>query len=142
LRFVARRFGTPGINLFSSALVAIDAKTGAYKWHFQSVHHGQWDMDNTHNPTLADVTINGQLKKVIYYGASRQDVRARSHQRPAGLLSKRGRSPRTRDSLLADAPYPAAPRKPGFRTAWLTRIWLSIGSSAPRGPNYNGYQAS
>ena len=59
----------PGTNLFSSSLVAIDAKTGLYKWHFQSVHHGIWDMDNTHPPVLADVTINGQLRKAVYYGS-------------------------------------------------------------------------
>jgi len=58
----------PGTNLFGNSLVALDATTGAYKWHFQSNLHGQWDMDNTHNPTQADVTINGQPRKVIYYG--------------------------------------------------------------------------
>ena len=38
--------GRPGDNLFGSSVVAIDYKTGAYKWHFQSVKHDIWDMDN------------------------------------------------------------------------------------------------
>ena len=36
----------PGINLFASSVVALDLKTGAYKWHFQMVHHDHWDMEN------------------------------------------------------------------------------------------------
>jgi quinohemoprotein ethanol dehydrogenase len=35
----------PGKNLFTSSIVAIDAKTGKYKWHFQMVHHDIWDYD-------------------------------------------------------------------------------------------------
>lgn len=35
----------PGENLFTSSIVAIDAKTGKYKWHFQLVHHDIWDYD-------------------------------------------------------------------------------------------------
>jgi len=41
-----------GLNLFSSALVAIGLKTGEYRWHFQSIHHGIWDMDNVMAPVL------------------------------------------------------------------------------------------
>ncbi len=35
-----------GQNLFANSLVALDLKTGEYKWHFQSIHHDIWDMDN------------------------------------------------------------------------------------------------
>jgi quinohemoprotein ethanol dehydrogenase len=35
----------PGKNLFTSSIVAIDAHTGAYRWHFQLVHHDIWDYD-------------------------------------------------------------------------------------------------
>ena len=34
-----------GDNLFTSSIVAIDAKTGKYRWHFQEVHHDIWDYD-------------------------------------------------------------------------------------------------
>lgn len=33
----------PGDNLFSSTMVAVDAKTGEYKWHYQSIRHDVWD---------------------------------------------------------------------------------------------------
>lgn len=48
----------PGENLFGDSVVALDLKTGAYKWHFQSIRHDIWDMDNVHPPLLADVRID------------------------------------------------------------------------------------
>jgi quinoprotein glucose dehydrogenase len=35
----------PGANLFSNSIVALNAKTGKYLWHFQAVHHDIWDVD-------------------------------------------------------------------------------------------------
>jgi quinohemoprotein ethanol dehydrogenase len=35
----------PGDNLFTASILAIDAHTGKYKWHFQEVHHDIWDYD-------------------------------------------------------------------------------------------------
>ena len=39
-----------GTNLFANSLVALDAKTGKRRWHFQSVHHDIWDCDNVMAP--------------------------------------------------------------------------------------------
>lgn len=44
-----------GDNLFGSSLVAADANTGKYLWHFQAVHHDIWDADLTGAPALIDV---------------------------------------------------------------------------------------
>jgi len=55
----------PGDNLFSESLVAVDLQTGARKWHFQLVHHGVWDMDIPCAPILADVMIDGRLRKIV-----------------------------------------------------------------------------
>ena len=55
----------PGDNLFSESLVAVDLQTGARKWHFQLVHHGMWDMDIPCAPILADVMIEGRLRKIV-----------------------------------------------------------------------------
>src|SRR5438105_6874154 len=59
----------PGLNLFSSSIVAMDLKTGEYKWHFQSVHHNIWDMDNVMAPVLVDISVNGATRKAVYYGS-------------------------------------------------------------------------
>ena len=49
-----------GANLFSTSLVAADAKTGRYLWHFQVVHHDIWDFDLASPPTLFDVVKDGR----------------------------------------------------------------------------------
>jgi quinoprotein glucose dehydrogenase len=55
------RVGTdrPGNNLFSSSIVAVDANTGKYLWHFQLVHHDVWDYDTQSAPLLVDLQRNG-----------------------------------------------------------------------------------
>jgi quinoprotein glucose dehydrogenase len=54
----------PGDTLFGESLVAVDVKTGKRKWHYQTVHHGIWDMDLPCAPVLADVMIDGRLRKI------------------------------------------------------------------------------
>jgi len=55
------RVGTdrPGDNLFSSSVVAVDANTGKYLWHFQLVHHDIWDYDTQSGPLVVDLIRNG-----------------------------------------------------------------------------------
>ena len=50
----------PGDNLFGNSIVAVDATTGAYKWHFQTIHHDLWDWDLPAPPVLVDVTVDGK----------------------------------------------------------------------------------
>ena len=49
-----------GDNLFGSSLVAADANTGKYLWHFQVVHHDIWDADIANPPLLLDVKQRGR----------------------------------------------------------------------------------
>ena len=55
----------PGQNLYSNALVCLDAKTGKRVWHFQMVHHDLWDYDNVGAPVLGDITVNGRRIKAV-----------------------------------------------------------------------------
>jgi quinoprotein glucose dehydrogenase len=50
----------PGNNLYSVSVVALDAATGAYKWHFQTTHHDLFDADLAAAPALVDVVQNGR----------------------------------------------------------------------------------
>ena len=52
-----------GNNLFATSMVAIDARTGKYRWHFQQVHHDLWDYDGPSPVILFDVMINGRVRK-------------------------------------------------------------------------------
>lgn len=49
-----------GANLFSTAVVALDARTGKRLWHFQVVHHDIWDFDTESPPTLMEVKRGGK----------------------------------------------------------------------------------
>jgi quinoprotein glucose dehydrogenase len=51
-----------GKNLYGNSILALDANTGKYLWHFQTVHHDLWDYDLTAAPQL--ITVNHDGKKV------------------------------------------------------------------------------
>jgi quinoprotein glucose dehydrogenase len=55
----------PGDNLFAESLVAVDLESGQRKWHFQFVHHPIWDHDMSSAPLLADVRIDGRMRKIV-----------------------------------------------------------------------------
>jgi quinoprotein glucose dehydrogenase len=49
-----------GANLYGNSVVAVDVQSGAYKWHFQTIHHDLWDADPPAPPGLFDVVRNGR----------------------------------------------------------------------------------
>ena len=53
----------PGDNLFSASIVAVDAHSGEYRWHFQQVHHDLWDYDAPNPVVLFDIEIDGVMRK-------------------------------------------------------------------------------
>jgi alcohol dehydrogenase (cytochrome c) len=56
----------PGKNLYTDSIVGLDPSTGKVKWYFQETPNDPWDYDAVNTPTLADVTIDGQPRKVFY----------------------------------------------------------------------------
>ncbi|MBC7461230.1 MAG: PQQ-binding-like beta-propeller repeat protein [Thermoleophilia bacterium] len=54
-----------GDNLFAASFVALDAKTGAYKWHYQTTHHDIWDYDQPSPTLLYDAKIDGKTVPVV-----------------------------------------------------------------------------
>jgi glucose dehydrogenase len=54
-----------GDNLFLSSILALDPDTGAYKWHYQENPAEMWDYTATQQITLADLTIDGKVRKVL-----------------------------------------------------------------------------
>ena len=54
-----------GDNLFASSIVAVNADTGQYAWHYQTTPGDSWDYDSTQTLTLADLKINGAPRKVV-----------------------------------------------------------------------------
>ena len=58
----------PGSNLYSASVVALDAATGKYRWHFQTAHHDIYDGDLNAAPMFAEVNRNGQRIPSIVQG--------------------------------------------------------------------------
>lgn len=54
-----------GDNLYSDSLIALDARTGKRVWHFQTVHHDIWDVDNNSAPQLTTVRHDGRSVDVV-----------------------------------------------------------------------------
>jgi quinohemoprotein ethanol dehydrogenase len=54
-----------GDNLFSSSILALDAKTGKYRWHFQEVHHDIWDYDAPSPVVLFNVSVDGHTRHAL-----------------------------------------------------------------------------
>jgi len=59
------RSESKGDNWFLSSIVAINADTGDYVWHFQATPGEEWDYDAVQQLILADLTIDGASRKVI-----------------------------------------------------------------------------
>jgi glucose dehydrogenase len=54
-----------GENLFGDCVLALDARTGKRLWHFQTVHHDIWDLDNDSAPQLTTIRRNGRTIDVV-----------------------------------------------------------------------------
>jgi glucose dehydrogenase len=54
-----------GANLFGDCLVALNARTGKRLWHFQTVHHDIWDLDNNSAPQLTTIRHDGRTIDVV-----------------------------------------------------------------------------
>ncbi len=54
-----------GDNLFLSSIVAVNAETGEYNWHYQTVDKDSWDFNATMNIVLADLTVRGADRETV-----------------------------------------------------------------------------
>jgi len=54
-----------GDNLFAVSIVALDGRTGGYKWHYQVSPGDTWDYDATMDIELAEISVRGKRRKVL-----------------------------------------------------------------------------
>ncbi|MFM5950860.1 MAG: PQQ-dependent dehydrogenase, methanol/ethanol family [Novosphingobium sp.] len=59
--------GRDGDSLYTSSIVAVNADTGEYAWHFQETPEDRWDFDSNAQITIADLDINGQKRHVALH---------------------------------------------------------------------------
>jgi alcohol dehydrogenase (cytochrome c) len=55
----------PGDNLYTCSVLALDAKTGKIKWHYQFSPNNPFDYDAVAEMVLADIKIDGKPTKVL-----------------------------------------------------------------------------
>jgi quinohemoprotein ethanol dehydrogenase len=63
----ARRSPGNGDNLYTSSIVALDANTGKYIWHFQETRRDSWDYKATPNIVMATLKLDGKPTKVLLH---------------------------------------------------------------------------
>lgn len=122
----------PGQNLFANSIVALDLKTGEYKWHFQSIHHDIWDMDNVMAPVLADVRIHGRERKVVVYGSKSGMyfiLDRRDGSAPLGI----DEVPVKQDARQASWPTQPMPRQGAWTETCI--VDQPLGTAVPGDPN-------
>ena len=97
-----------GDNLFSASIVAIDAKTGTYKWHFQQVHHDIWDYDGPSPVVLFDLEVNGVLRNGLAQPSKTGWVYVldRTNGQPLIGIDERPVPQEPRQATAATQPYP------------------------------------
>ena len=62
---VARGEAKSATNLFLASIVAVNADTGEYAWHYQEVPGDMWDYDADESIVLADLPVGGKMRKVL-----------------------------------------------------------------------------
>ena len=97
-----------GDNLYANSIVAIEAKTGKYRWHFQQVHHDIWDYDSPNPVILFDAPFFGQLRKALVQVGKTgwAYILDRETGRPILPIEERPVPQEPRQKTAATQPYP------------------------------------
>jgi len=135
----------PGDNLFAVSMLAVDAKTGQYKWHFQEVHHDIWDYDAPSPTVLFNVTKDGQPRKAIAQAGKTGWVYIldRTNGKPLVGIDEKPVPQEPAQATAATQPYPVgdalipqcAEPVPNFLSACIFEPFTNIPKVFAPGPN-------
>jgi quinohemoprotein ethanol dehydrogenase len=98
----------PGANLFTVSIVALDAHTGKYRWHFQQIHHDIWDYDSPNPTVLFDTTLKGRKVKGLVEVSKTgwAYILDRATGKPLIGIDERAVPQEPRQATAATQPYP------------------------------------
>jgi lanthanide-dependent methanol dehydrogenase len=57
----------PGDNLWAATIWAREPATGRARWAYQMTPHDMWDYDGTNENILADLVVDGRMRKVLVH---------------------------------------------------------------------------
>jgi alcohol dehydrogenase (cytochrome c) len=101
--------GRAGDNLYLCSVVALDARTGKLKWHYQVIRHDVWEADIAISPVLYDTQVDGRPRKGI--AAMRADgylfMLDRETGKPLMKVEDRPVPQDSRQKSAATQPFPA-----------------------------------
>jgi glucose dehydrogenase len=58
----------PGKSLWSDSMIALDVRTGALRWYYQTVHHDEWDYDVSNPPVTFRGLVGGKRVPILAFG--------------------------------------------------------------------------
>jgi quinoprotein glucose dehydrogenase len=103
----------PGADLYGDSVVALDARTGEPKWHFQTVHHDVWDYDLAAPPVLVTLERDGHPVDAVVQATKSGFVFVLDRETGAPLFPVEERPVPASDlpgeQLSPTQPIPAAP---------------------------------
>lgn len=119
----------PGKNLYGNSLLALDAATGKYRWHYQTIHHDLWDYDLPAPPNLLTIQKDGKRVDVVAQVAKTGFIFLlnRDTGEPIFPIEQRAVPPSNIKSERAwpTQPFPTLPKpfvRQGFYEEYLTDI--------------------
>lgn len=138
-----KKRGEFGDGLFTCSIVALDLDTGKYVWHYQESPSDASDLDSDMDVILADLKIDGQVRKVImhapkngfFYVLDRRNGKFISannftEQTWAAAIDPNGRPILAREGASTDKPFDAVPGPYGAHN------WQSMSFSPATGFAY------
>jgi len=105
---------------FSASILALRADTGQVAWVFQTVHHDIWDYDVPAQPSLVDLTINGEIVPALVAPTKQGEVFVLNRETGEPVLPVR-EDPVPQGAVQGDHTAPTQPRSAiSFRPKPLT----------------------
>jgi len=97
-----------GDNLYTVSIVAVELKTGRYRWHFQQVHHDIWDYDSPNPIVLFDAEIDGRTRRGLVQVSKTgwAYILDRATGEPLIGIEERAVRQEARQATAATQPYP------------------------------------
>ncbi len=105
---------TPELGRYSSAVVALDSRTGKRRWHFQTVRHDLWDYDIGSQPVLFDMPMPDGTKVPALAQPTKQGDIYILDRRTGAPLTEVKELPAPRGNIPTENYAPSQPVSTGF----------------------------
>ena len=116
-----------GNNDYANSVVALDAETGAYRWHFQVVHHDLWDYDIPCQPVLIDLEKEGEDIPAVAIGTKMGHIFILNRLTGEAVFPHEERSVPASDvpgeQAAPTQPFPILPKPLGLQNIQVEDAW-------------------